>query len=50
MPAPTSAVFDGTPLEGAAMTGRLAGVVRAYGDRFVQAYRENERSYDRPSF
>lgn len=40
-----SAVFDGTPLEGARITGRLAGVVDTYGGYAVDAWRENERFY-----
>ncbi|WP_225754790.1 metallophosphoesterase family protein [Actinotalea sp. Marseille-Q4924] len=46
-PGPPSAVFDGTPLEGAVITGRLAGVVDTYGSRVVTAYRQNEAFYDR---
>ena len=40
-----SAVFDGTPLEGARITGRLAGVVDTYGGYAVDAWRENEQFY-----
>ncbi|WP_146818951.1 metallophosphoesterase family protein [Actinotalea fermentans] len=40
-----SAVFDGTPLEGARITGRLAGVVDTYGGYAVDAWRENEAFY-----
>lgn len=40
-----SAVFDGTPLEGARITGRLAGVVDTYGGYAVAAWRENEEFY-----
>ena len=40
-----SAVFDGTPLEGARITGRLAGVIDTYGGQVVDAYRDNERFY-----
>lgn len=40
-----SAVFDGTPLEGARITGRLAGVVDTYGGYAVDAWRDNERFY-----
>lgn len=40
-----SAVFDGTPLEGARLTGRLAGVVDTYGGYAVDAWRENETFY-----
>ncbi|WP_342668439.1 metallophosphoesterase, partial [Actinotalea ferrariae] len=46
-PGPPSAVFDGTPLEGAVITGRLAGVVDTYGSQVVAAYRRNEEFYDR---
>lgn len=45
--APSSAVFDGTPLEGARVTGRLGGIVDTYGGLVVQAFRENEEFYDR---
>ncbi len=41
----SSAVFDGTPLEGARITGRLAGVVDTYGGYVVDAYRDNQRFY-----
>ena len=41
-----SAVFDGTPLEGARITGRLAGVIDTYGGYAVEAYRDNQRFYD----
>lgn len=41
-----SAVFDGTPLEGARLTGRLAGVIDTYGGYLVEAYRTNEQFYD----
>lgn len=40
-----SSVFDGTPLEGARITGRLAGLVDTYGAQALQAYRENEAYY-----
>lgn len=40
-----SAVFDGTPLEGAQITGRLAGVVDTYGGYAVDAWRDNEAFY-----
>ncbi|WP_024287866.1 metallophosphoesterase family protein [Cellulomonas sp. KRMCY2] len=43
---PASAVFAGTPLEGARITGRLAGVIDTYGGYVVDAYRDNERFYD----
>ena len=42
-----SAVFNGTPLEGARITGRLAGIVDTYGGKLVDAYRTNESFYDR---
>lgn len=41
-----SAVFDDTPLEGARITGRLAGVIDTYGGQVVAAYRDNEEFYD----
>ncbi len=40
-----SAVFDGTPLEGARITGRLAGLIDTYGGYAVDAYRENATFY-----
>lgn len=40
-----SSVFDGTPLEGARITGRLAGLVDTYGAQALQAYRDNEAYY-----
>jgi predicted MPP superfamily phosphohydrolase len=40
-----SSVFDGTPLEGARITGRLAGVIDTYGGQVVDAYRQNEEFY-----
>ncbi len=40
-----STVFDGTPLEGARITGRLAGVVDTYGGQAVDAWRANEEFY-----
>ena len=42
-----SAVFDGTPLEGARVTGRLGGVIDTYGGYVVDAYRSNTEFYDR---
>ncbi|WP_454043487.1 metallophosphoesterase family protein [Cellulosimicrobium sp. Marseille-Q8652] len=42
---PASAVFAGTPLEGARITGRLAGVVDTYGSLVLDFYRENEEFY-----
>ncbi|GIG37602.1 metallophosphoesterase family protein [Cellulomonas pakistanensis] len=41
-----SAVFDGTPLEGARITGRLGGIVDTYGGLVVTAFRENEEFYE----
>lgn len=46
LPGPPSTVFDGTALEGAVITGRLAGVVDTYGGQAVAAYRTNEEFYD----
>ncbi|MCV2393954.1 metallophosphoesterase [Actinotalea sp. M2MS4P-6] len=40
-----SAVFDGTPLEGARITGRLAGLIDTYGGYALDLYRENEQFY-----
>ncbi|GAA3807365.1 hypothetical protein CSO01_19490 [Cellulomonas soli] len=42
---PASAVFDGTPLEGARVTGRLGGVIDTYGGYVVDALRENQDFY-----
>lgn len=42
---PASAIFEGTPLEGARITGRLAGLVDTYGAMALDAYRENEEFY-----
>ncbi|WP_407344065.1 metallophosphoesterase [Pengzhenrongella phosphoraccumulans] len=42
---PASSVFDGTALEGARITGRLAGVVDTYGGQVVEAYRANQEFY-----
>ncbi|MBX9246084.1 metallophosphoesterase [Actinotalea ferrariae] len=44
--ATASRVFDDTPLEGARITGRLAGVIDTYGGYVVDAYRSNEEFYD----
>lgn len=41
-----SRVFDGTPLEGARVTGRLGGVIDTYGGYVVDAYRSNTEFYD----
>ena len=40
-----SAVFDGTPLEGARVTGRLGGVIDTYGGQVVAELRNNEKFY-----
>lgn len=40
-----SAVFDGTSLQGARITGRLAGVIDTYGGQLVGLYRQNEAFY-----
>lgn len=42
-----SAVFAGTPLEGARVTGRLGGVIDTYGSYAVEAYRSNTEFYAR---
>lgn len=42
---PASQVFAGTPLEGARVTGRLAGVIDTYGGAAVDLYRENQAFY-----
>ncbi|WP_402371133.1 metallophosphoesterase family protein [Isoptericola rhizosphaerae] len=43
---PASAVFEGTALEGARITGRLAGVIDTYGGQLVELYDENEAFYE----
>lgn len=40
-----SAVFAGTPLEGARITGRLSGVIDTYGGQLISVYRQNEDFY-----
>ena len=42
---PVSAVFDGTPLAGARITGRLGGIIDTYSGQVVAAYRANEAFY-----
>jgi len=42
---PASAVFDGTALEGARVTGRLGGVINTYGGQVVAELRKNEEFY-----
>lgn len=42
---PASPVFAGTALEGARITGRLAGVIDTYGGQLVQLYEDNEEFY-----
>ena len=41
----TSAVFDGTPLEGAEVTGRLGGVIDTYGSQVIAEVRKNKEFY-----
>ncbi|AEG44742.1 metallophosphoesterase [Isoptericola variabilis] len=43
---PASEVFEGTALEGARITGRLAGVIDTYGGQLVGLYEENQRFYE----
>ena len=43
--AEASAVFEGTALEGARITGRLSGVIDTYGGQLVSVYRANEDFY-----
>lgn len=43
--APVSTVFDGTPLQGARVTGRLGGVIDTYGGYVLSAVRENDAFY-----
>lgn len=43
--AQASAVFDGTALEGARITGRLSGVIDTYGGQLVGVYHDNESFY-----
>ena len=40
-----SSVFDGTPLEGARVTGRLGGVIDTYGGQVIAELRKNEEFY-----
>lgn len=40
-----SPVFNGTALEGARVTGRLAGVINTYGTYVLDAYRTNQAFY-----
>jgi len=40
-----SPLFAGTPLAGARITGRLAGVVNTYGEQLVSAYQSSESFY-----
>ena len=42
---PASSVFDGSALQGARITGRLAGVIDTYGGQVIEAYRANQRFY-----
>lgn len=42
---PASAVFEGTALEGARITGRLAGVIDTYSGQLVETYQANEVFY-----
>lgn len=43
---PASPVFEGTALEGARITGRLAGVIDTYGGQLVDLYEDNQRFYE----
>ncbi len=43
---PASPVFAGTALEGARITGRLAGVVDTFGTQLTQAYQANTEFYE----
>ncbi|QFU97217.1 hypothetical protein KDY119_00711 [Luteimicrobium xylanilyticum] len=40
-----SPLFAGTPLAGARITGRLAGVINTYGEQLVTAYQGSEEFY-----
>ncbi|MFC8797414.1 metallophosphoesterase [Promicromonospora sp. NPDC057138] len=42
---PASPVFEGTALEGARITGRLAGVIDTYSGQLVDTYQANEVFY-----
>ena len=42
---PVSSVFDGTPLAGARITGRLGGLIDTYSGQVVAAYQANEVFY-----
>ncbi len=41
----TSPVFDGTPLEGAQVTGRLGGVIDTYGSQVISELRKSQEFY-----
>ena len=38
-------MFDGTPLEGAEVTGRLGGVIDTYGSQVISELRKNKEFY-----
>ena len=42
---PTSPVFAGTALEGARLTGRLAGIIDTYGAQLLGIYQDTEQFY-----
>lgn len=42
-----SPVFDGTPLEGAQVTGRLGGVIDTYGASALATYRDSQAFYEK---
>jgi predicted phosphodiesterase len=44
--APVSPVFDGTPLAGARITGRLGGLINTYSGALVDAVQANDTFYD----
>lgn len=44
---PRSTVFDGTPVEGLRVTGRLGGIIDTYGGLLIDAFRENQEFYQK---
>ncbi|PJI95001.1 metallophosphoesterase family protein [Luteimicrobium subarcticum] len=46
-PAESTPVLAGTPLEGARITGRLAGVIDTYGTQLIAQYRSSQSFYAR---
>lgn len=46
---PVDAVFDGTPLEGARVTGYLPEIINSVGKDVIDRWRENDEFYDQVS-